>query len=208
LNRFPFAVRAEFAGGFGARGLALGVAVGREVARAAGIDRVDPDKLAEVLASVRNPGRGSVHRTLGGRRVIVDSPVTGEGLRVALASARSVLGGEPDLILVSLCADKDLEGFGAVLAGLRERTVFVSLPDSHLRFGAPPRWAGRHVTDKDLPALLNCGDVLAVGTALFTGAVLDVLGVPTESLLRRPAGRGASRPLRSAATPVDTNGGR
>ncbi|MDR1426264.1 MAG: hypothetical protein LBJ08_00675 [Bifidobacteriaceae bacterium] len=169
--------------GLSERNAQLGIALGRLIASGLGHE-LDPGRLSRVLASVRNPGRGSAHLGPEGGRVIVDSAITGEGLTAALALARERWGGRPDRILVSLPADKDTRGFESVLAPHRDRVVFVALANTHLVFPSQIAWAGRYATDSDLPNLLRGGDILAVGTALFTGAVLSTLNVSTETLFR------------------------
>jgi dihydrofolate synthase/folylpolyglutamate synthase len=169
--------------GFGAGNAQLGLALGASIARHLGHGDPDPGHLARVLATVRNPGRLSVHEGTKGGSVIVDSAINGEGLRVALAYARARFGGEPDRIVTQLPAGKDLAGFGALLAPMRERVVFAMPAASHLPMPPPPAWAGRQATEPELPELLGDGHVLAVGTALFTGAVLGVLGVDTGRLI-------------------------
>ncbi|MDR1151620.1 MAG: hypothetical protein LBK72_03940, partial [Bifidobacteriaceae bacterium] len=97
-----------------------------------------------------------------------------------------------DRIVVCLARDKDHDGFAHALAHLRDRVVWVGLPASHLAFGRRPPWAGHESAVSDLSKLLTSGNVLAVGTALFVGEVLTVLGVPTESLFDVPGRTPAS----------------
>ncbi len=136
--------------------------------------------LAAAASRVNYPGRLSTHVTSTGR-VIVDSAISRAGLRGALDAARSAFGAEPDAVLVSVGSEKDLVGFVAELAPLRDRAVFVDIPGIYLTYPARSDWPYRWVEAAALPELLT-GDVLAVGTVSFTSHVLRMLGVDAERL--------------------------
>jgi dihydrofolate synthase/folylpolyglutamate synthase len=180
--------RTRFAAANAAVGVAAAVAAARDLGYA-----VDLGAVERMVATVRYPGRGSVHPHGDGGCVIVDSPVTGEGLSAALGFARARFGGEPDRIAVSLPRDKDLAGFGRVLGGDPERVVFVTMDATHLDYPDPPAWAARHATQREIPELVTGGNVVAAGTALFTGAVLAALEVSVEVAFGT-GGRGKAEP--------------
>ncbi|WP_022872385.1 hypothetical protein [Nesterenkonia alba] len=167
-------------------------------------------RLTSTLASVRYPGRLSVHQvpaTAPGDPqpwCIVDSAVSRAGLEHALAFSRGQLGSEPDQVLVCLPPGKDLPGFVAGLRHWPGRKVFVELPGAYT--GTPDRsawpegpgweWAclkdlgGAAVHEAagsaQLVQLLSRGDSLAVGTVLFTALVLRTVGAEAETLFTVP----------------------
>ncbi|MDR0433331.1 MAG: hypothetical protein LBH48_08555, partial [Bifidobacteriaceae bacterium] len=166
--------------GLGGGNALVGIATGQLVAEALGAGPPPAEALAQTLATVRHPGRCSVHSTSNGDQVVVDSPVTAPGLAAALDFARGVFGGQPNLILASLPEGKDLDGFGQLLAPLGRKVVWIEPTGTHLQYGPTPPWA--QPATAPLPDLLAGDRVLAVGTALFTGQVLAALDVPTASL--------------------------
>jgi dihydrofolate synthase/folylpolyglutamate synthase len=132
-----------------------------------------------VLESVVLPGRLSFHR-FDGVELLLDQAVNGAGAAAALAEARRRWGGI-DHVLVSLSDDKDLDGVARELLGLP--VTFVELERSHLSFGRPlPRdWARVKEADLDLRVGAR---VLALGTFSFVGAVLELIGHPTERIFQ------------------------
>jgi hypothetical protein len=79
-----------------------------------------------------------------------------------------------------------LDGFARALSRGAGEVVFVAMGASHLRFGAAPEWADRTVGSDGIVGELDSGNLLAIGTALFTGAVLDALEVDVTSLIDLP----------------------
>lgn len=166
-------------------------------------------RLADAAQSVHYPGRLSVHDVPAGvggsalpggvRRCVVDSAVSGAGLRAALACAEDRLGGAQQ-VLVCLPPSKDMEGFVSELEGFAGRKVFVEMPGAYI--GAPGRsewpsgagweWVrledlgsdGVHRTagSEELLNLLSRDDSLAVGTVLFTSLVLRTVGAEAQRL--------------------------
>ncbi|WP_150463056.1 folylpolyglutamate synthase/dihydrofolate synthase family protein [Nesterenkonia ebinurensis] len=159
-------------------------------------------RVQTVLASVRYPGRLSVHEVpdaASRSRCAVDSAVSGAGLRVALDFADQQLN-HVDQVLVCLPPGKDLAGFIAELEGFPGQKVFVELPGAYT--GTPdrsewptgPGWGWLRLADlgaggvheaegsDDLLDLLRRGDSLAVGTVLFTSLVLRSLRADAEAL--------------------------
>ena len=153
--------------------------------------------VAATLASVRLPGRLSVHELPGTRtRVVVDMAVNAPGFHAAVRYARSVLGGI-DHVLLSLPDDKDWAGAVAALAGLP--VTMVPVPASHLRYTRhrPAGWRVHPARGLDRAHLSGLGDrLLALGTVSFAGLVLALLEVPTAVAFRAPAATPADAPER------------
>jgi dihydrofolate synthase / folylpolyglutamate synthase len=141
----------------------------------------DPVALERVLVSVNYPGRLSEHQTHGGL-VIVDSAISRNGLAGALSYAHTRFGEPPDLVLVSLPVNKDFAGFVEELSSLGRPRYFVDMPGIHMPYPRREDWPWQWITIEGAPELLPGGNVLAVGTALFSGAILSALGVNTDEV--------------------------
>ena len=165
--------------GFRAAGAALGRTAASRLLEAVGIAPPDPDLANEVFASVRLPGRLSWH-VLGDGEVLVDSAIDRTGVAAAVEAARERWPAGPDHVLLCLPDHKDLQGAVAELGDLP--VTFVRLPDAHLRFTRPlpANWQIVDVNDLSLAGIGH--HVIALGTVYFTGRILDLLGVETESL--------------------------
>jgi dihydrofolate synthase/folylpolyglutamate synthase len=138
-------------------------------------------RTAEVLASVRLPGRLSAH-TLGATELIIDSAIDRTGVRAALEHARRRWP-RVDRVLLCLPDHKDVAGAVAELDGVP--VTAATLPDAHLRFARalPADWdrvRAEDLTPADLSAL--GGRVLVLGTVYFTGRVLGLVDADTERL--------------------------
>jgi dihydrofolate synthase/folylpolyglutamate synthase len=171
----------SFPPGYGRMNAVAGVRGGSALSKLIDGKEIDSNALAQVLASVKYPGRLSEHHTDNGR-VIVDSAISRDGLVSSLFFARTRFGREPDTILVSLPVDKDFEGFRLKLGGSPAAKVFVNMPGIHLPYPSRSDWPWDWADADDLPDLLQRGVVLAVGTVLFSGSVLRVLDVNTDSI--------------------------
>ncbi|GLX94828.1 hypothetical protein [Herbidospora sp. NBRC 101105] len=131
--------------------------------------------------SVRLPARFS-HHDIGGTRLIIDSPITGAGVRMSIDRALAEWGGV-DRVLLCLPDHKDLDG---AIEALKDLPVtFVRLPDTHLNFTRPlpPDWDVTTIDDVDARYVEALGGrVVALGTVYFTGHLLDNLDIPTDHL--------------------------
>lgn len=137
---------------------------------------------SEARPTVCFPGRLSRH-TRQPQDVIVDSAVNRDGLRTALDFASDAFGRPPQLILVSIPADKDYAGFITELGNHESRTVFVQMVNSHLTFPDRGTWPREWATSGMIPHLLGEAEkILAVGTATFTAAILQALHVDTRKI--------------------------
>ena len=113
--------------------------------------------------------------------MFVDSAVSRDGFENALAHVGRETGAPPELTLVSVPREKDLDGFRTVAATLAGRVVFVSLERVHLHYPERDEWPGEWATADQLPALLRSAPtVLAIGTASFSSEVLRYCGVDTD----------------------------
>ncbi|RCG24962.1 hypothetical protein DQ384_31875 [Sphaerisporangium album] len=161
----------------------LGCAAAARTLSLLGKDQPGPQRLHDVLASVRLPGRLSFH-TLpeSGTELCVDSAINRAGVATALAMVRERW---PDIDHVLLCLPdhKDVQGVVTELDGLPVTFVRLALP--HLRFNSPLP-AGWTVIDEEAltrPLLTEAGQhILALGTVYFTGKVLNAINAPTEQL--------------------------
>ncbi|WP_412519283.1 hypothetical protein K8Z49_14990 [Actinomadura madurae] len=176
--------------GLGRAAAELGVVAARRLPGTADPPAAD---LREVLSSVTLPGRLSRHDVPGSAtRLLVDSAVDRAGIAAALGAAREAWDAI-DHAVVCLPDHKDLDGAIAELGALP--VTFVRLPLPHLRFTRPlpDRWDvvdAHAITPESLATLGH--RVLVLGTAYFTGFVLDVVDAGTERLYvtstsRRPS---------------------
>lgn len=131
--------------------------------------------------SVTYPGRLSQHPA-GTAQCMVDSAVSAEGLQACLDYVHRQWGKWPDQVLVCLPEGKDLAGFIRVLEAVPTERVFVSFPGGYLKMPEPEKWPWRWCTDEALDDLLRDQDSVAVGTVLFTSAVLRALQVTSVPL--------------------------
>ncbi|MGI5231477.1 hypothetical protein [Actinoallomurus sp. CA-142502] len=156
----------------------LGCAAARRLLEAIGRPAPDPARTAEVLASVRLPGRVSWH-TVPGATLLVDSAVEANGAAAALAEAYRRWD-RIDHVLVCLPDHKDLEGVLAALGGLPVTTV--RMPDREsLRFTRTRD--GLDIADLTPARLAAYGErIVVLGTVYFTGRVLDLVGADTTRL--------------------------
>jgi dihydrofolate synthase/folylpolyglutamate synthase len=156
----------------------LGCAAARRLLDATGRPGPDPARTAEVLASVRLPGRVSWHE-IPGATLLVDSAVEANGAAAALAEAYRRWD-RIDHVLVCLPDHKDLEGVLSALGGLPVTTV--RMPDREsLRFTRTHD--GIDIADLTPGRLAAFGDrIVVLGTVYFTGRVLDLVGADTTRL--------------------------
>lgn len=143
------------------------------------------ESLREVVGSVRYPGRLSVHR-VGAREVVIDSPISRDGLVTALVFAKSRFGQLPDAVYVSVPSNKDFNGFVEELDEVATHKVFVNMPQSHLPFPGRSDWPWDWMDLPDLESRIGTGYSLIVGTATFTAHVLHLLGVESAEVFRSP----------------------
>ncbi|HEV2635198.1 MAG TPA: hypothetical protein VGX23_08625 [Actinocrinis sp.] len=173
--------------GFGAANALAGIRAGCELLAVTGRDRPSEGRLAEVLRTVRYPGRLSTHEFGAGDsrlRLVLDTAVSGVGLAVARGFAARAFGRSPDRVLVSLPAAKDFDGFLDELRGLDCPRYFVELRRGHLVYPDRSRWPWQWIAEDALPEDLLRGDVLAVGTVSFVTALMNRLDIDAEQLFR------------------------
>jgi dihydrofolate synthase/folylpolyglutamate synthase len=142
--------------------------------------------LAEVLSSVRLPGRLSWHRLADGE-LLVDSAINRDGVAAALAAARTRWG-SVDHVLACFPDHKDLDGAIEELAGLP--VTFVRLAQGNTSFTRPlpSAWTTLGAAELTRERLDGLGaHVVALGTVYFTGRLLDVLDVETDRLFSSSA---------------------
>jgi len=153
----------------------LGVAAGRALAGRLGAE-VPGDRLRDVLATVRLPGRCSRHVAAGGAQVLVDGGITPDAVAAA-ASAYAAWRGVRDTAVVCLPDDKPVDDCLAALAGFDR--VLLARTGTHLPFTALARHgAVRDAADALRDAARGAG-FLAVGTQSFVADALTWLGVDT-----------------------------
>ncbi|WP_062430041.1 hypothetical protein [Herbidospora daliensis] len=131
--------------------------------------------------SVRLPARFS-HHDIRRTRLIIDSPITGAGVRMSVNRALAEWSAI-DRILLCLPDHKDLDGAVEALKGLP--VTFVRLPETHLNFNRPlpADWDVTTIDKVDAHYIEALGEkVLALGTVYFTGHLLDNLDIPTNRL--------------------------
>lgn len=142
----------------------------------------EPARLAQVLATVRLPGRLSRHRLPGTRTdLLVDAAVSQAGFAAAVEYATARLGGI-DHVLLSLPDDKDLAGAAEELRGLP--VTFVTLAASHLRYThqLPAGWTRVPADRVDRSFVAGLGDrLLGLGTVSFVGHLLTIADAPTTA---------------------------
>ena len=154
---------------------ALGCVAAQRLLAAMG--RTAGDRLEEILASVRLPGRTSWHAIPGGE-LLVDSAISRAGAASALAEAYRRWD-RIDHVLVCLPDHKDVPGVLAELAGLPVTSV--RMPDrENLRFTRTGDVDAADLTPDRIAALGR--RVLVLGTGYFTGRVLDLIDAPTDRL--------------------------
>lgn len=154
---------------------ALGCVAARRLLAAMG--RTAGDRLGEILASVRLPGRTSWHAIPGGE-LLVDSAISRAGAAAALAEAYRRWD-RIDHVLVCLPDHKDVPGVLSELAGLPVTSV--RMPDREdLRFTRTGDVDAADLTPDRITALGR--RVLVLGTGYFTGRVLDLIDAPTDRL--------------------------
>lgn len=141
----------------------------------------DSAAIRPVLASLRYPGRLSVHPLADGI-LVLDTAVSRAGLTMAMAFARQTFGDDPTRILVSLPRSKDISGFVTALRGVDRDRVFVNLEYEHLHYPAPSQWPWRWLEEKDLDGTILSGNVLAAGTVSFISSLMRRVGVDGEQL--------------------------
>ena len=159
---------------------AVGVRAAHALLATMGLAPPSLDALRAVAASIRLPGRLSVHADDAGRTWILDAAIEQVGVADALAwcDAR----GGADLVLLSLPDEKDVRGVDQVLRG--RRVVPVAVPSPHIHFARPSAF-GPHVPI-DAVDLGDARRILALGTWSFIAFALERLGVSTEVLFDPP----------------------
>ncbi len=157
---------------------ALGRTAARRLAEIMGLPDPPPERLNAVLGSVRLPGRRSWH-AIPGASLLVDSAVSGKGVRAALAEAYRRWD-RIDHVLLCLPDHKDLPGVTAELGGLD--VTFVRMSDREsLRFTrSPGAVEAAGLTRESLAAY--GGRILVLGTGYFTGRILDLVDAPAGRL--------------------------
>jgi dihydrofolate synthase/folylpolyglutamate synthase len=173
-------------GGLSRANAELGCAAGARLLAAAGRPAPSADRLAEVLSSVVLPGRSSRHPVPGtGAEILVDSAIDRAGAAAALAEAYRCWG-RVDHVLACLPDHKDVPGVIAALGGLP--VTYVRMADRpRLKFTheVPAAWSTTDVTELTPARLASRGTrLVALGTAYFTGRVLDLVDVPVDRLFQ------------------------
>lgn len=163
-----------------------GVRAGTELAARSWSAVLRRESIAEVVNSVSYPGRLSRHEVDGGL-VIVDSAISRDGLTAALVYFRQDTGVLPDSVYLSIPSNKDFSGVCQELRALDQTVrVFVNMPRSHLPFPNRRDWPWGWIDLDDLPGRLRGSRILAVGTATFTAAVLEMLNVDATRIYVAP----------------------
>jgi dihydrofolate synthase / folylpolyglutamate synthase len=159
----------------------LGCAAAQRLLTVLGLGSAPDALLAEVLRSVRLPGRLSWHRLAEGE-LLVDSAINRHGVAAALSAARTRWG-SVDHVLACFPDHKDLDGAIKELAGLP--VTFVRLDQGNTSFTRrlPPAWTTVEAAELTRERLDGLGaHVVALGTVYFTGRLLDILDVETDQL--------------------------
>jgi dihydrofolate synthase/folylpolyglutamate synthase len=178
--------------GYGRRNAVLGVKAALEILGERGAERVDQRRLEQTLRTVSLPGRLMSLTGPGGSTMLLDSAINRDGLVCAILAAKKLANRPLDNVFVSIPADKDLAGFGLELQALKNdgavrRVVFVELGSARnliwpRHTQAAWEWRGEDaITRSEFR-----GDCAAVGTALFSGAVLNELGLNAQTAFRVP----------------------
>jgi dihydrofolate synthase / folylpolyglutamate synthase len=145
-----------------------------------------PERLLEVLSTIRLPGRLTVTSDAAGRRWIVDAAVNAVGIAAALRHAFA-LNGNVDFVLVSLPDNKDVERTATYLDGIVGPAKWTPVipPDAeHLPYSDAAwrrsllRWC--EADDK----IRTARSIVAVGSWSFMSAVLGRLGADAERSFR------------------------
>jgi dihydrofolate synthase / folylpolyglutamate synthase len=126
-------VRLVAAGAFQRRNFALAMAAAEAYLRSAhgapGLDRsagLDPDRVAEVAATLTIPGR--LELLADDPPTFVDVAHNPDGARALAESLPEVVVGRPVIAVIAVLADKDAEGMVAALAPALDRAVCTQLP--------------------------------------------------------------------------------
>jgi dihydrofolate synthase/folylpolyglutamate synthase len=114
------------AGGFQRRNFALAMAAAEAYL---GRSALDPDRVAEVAATLTVPGR--LERIAEDPPVYVDVAHNPDGARALAESLPGVASGRPVTGVLAVLADKDAEGIVAALAPALDRVVCTELPAAH-----------------------------------------------------------------------------
>jgi folylpolyglutamate synthase/dihydropteroate synthase len=172
-------------GGFVATNVALGVAAATAFA---GERRLAAPGVAATVATLRLPGRMSVHRSHGGAVVAVDGAISPDGIVAAMRAAPDLLGGPPTSIVCCFPDGKDVAGclaaVGASADGAEVHSVSAGL--AYLRFDAQP---GPLPAALDVLALLDRpgARIMALGTISFVGELLGALDVDCRTAFTPPS---------------------
>ncbi len=151
---------------------------------------VDAAGLGAALASVRLPGRLSLHHR-GGSRWMADAATNGYAAAAALQEARATMGGV-DAVLACVPDGKDAAGVADALRGVPVTWLRTDAP--HLTF----RSQGPLPSLREADAGSEEGRVLALGTVHFVGDVLELLDVDTEHAFSAPEMPGVRPASRSS----------
>jgi dihydrofolate synthase/folylpolyglutamate synthase len=141
-------------------------------------------KLNEIVKTVNYPGRLSVHNYKNAV-VVLDAPVSGEGLEASLNYARQKCYNDPDIILVSLPNTKDLDGYIRTLEKSTSKIIFVHIDRPNLQYPSTSSIPWESITEEGLHSQLHrylVGNVLAVGTVSFINSMFKILGVTSEKV--------------------------
>lgn len=151
--------------------------------------RVDDDRAAAALASVRVPGRLSRHR-LGDVPVMVDGAISPEGVAATVADYLRWQG-RLDTVVASFPDTKDV---AACFAELRDfERVIPSRADDYLTFTKAEALhdevldARTALTLGMETARTQSGGCLMIGTQSYVGIALDVLDAETETAFTPPS---------------------
>jgi folylpolyglutamate synthase/dihydropteroate synthase len=150
----------------------LGVAAALEML-GEGAARVDPTALRDTLASIRLPGRMSMHQR-GIQTWFVDAATNQRAASAALQWSRAS-GGAPSTVLVCIPDGKDVAGVRNALQ--TANVVPVRTDAAHLSFSG---WSHPLPSLQELEIDALGPHVLALGTVHFMGDVLELLGVDTD----------------------------
>jgi dihydrofolate synthase/folylpolyglutamate synthase len=164
--------------GLGALNARLGLTAANLLLAARGRPAPDPGVLAEVLSSVRLPGRLSHHRR-GDQMWIVDCATNPVAIATALSHTAATVG-PPSSVLSFIPRHRDAAPLIEALSG----QPVVAVPGGPPA-GVPGAGAVMHLEAIDLDALGP--HVLALGPVYFVGELLATLGIDCERSFSPPS---------------------
>lgn len=139
---------------------------------------VTADAITRGLERLKLPGRMTEIRPSVDRTWVVDSAVSAAGAHNALEYFERAIG-EPDVVILCLPDDKDIDGSMAVLQGQHVRPVI--LGTSHLSFSASKWGAALEPWERVVrEESAQSSRVLCLGTISFVGGILEYFDVSTD----------------------------